>query len=183
MKNIFVAVFLCIISVTSSSNGKQQNDGKNGFRIGDTIPKIHANDVYGKQVSLEKLYGKVVIITIEYFDQQDQPTEEEEKKASDFYEAHKKQALEVVRIASKRGVPFFISKSYVESKAREYLEGHNENWTSIIDWDGTLKDFLKMTDRPLMFVVDKHGVIRWTKIGILIVDKELESLVQKLLKE
>ena len=183
MKNIFVAIFLCIISATSSSNGNQQNDGKNGFSIGDTIPKIHASDVYGKQVSLAKLKGKVVIITIEHFDQEEQPTEKEEKEASDFYEAHKKQGLEVVRIASKRGVPFFISKSYVESKSREYLEEHNEKWTTVIDWESSLKELFKMIDRPLLFVDDKHGVIRYTKIGTLIVDKELDQLVQKLLKE
>lgn len=183
MKNLFVAIFLCIISATSSSNGNQQNDEENGFRIGDTIPKIHANDVYGKQVSLEKLNGKVVIITIEHFDQEEQPTEEEEKEVGDFYEAHKKQGLEVVRIASKRGVPFFISKSFVENKAKEYLADHNQTWVSIIDWESSLKELFKMTDRPLIFVVDKQGVIRYKKIGVFIVDKELDALIQKLLKE
>lgn len=129
---------------------------------------------------MKKLKGKVLLITIEHFDDPE-PSAIERTKAYAFYTTHKDEGLEAVRIASKRGVPFFISKSFVERKAREDLKEHNENWTTIINWDGALKRLFNMTNEPLV-VVDKLGIIRYKEKGVFIVDNSLKGLIKKLLK-
>lgn len=179
MKNIFTFLYLCLTIITSILYSQE---GEKDLSIGDTIPMLAATDVYGKEVNTEKLKGKVLLLTIEHFDDPE-PSATERMNNYAFYTSHKNKGLEAVRIASKRGVPFFISKSYVERKAREDIDEHNENWTAIIDWDCSLKKLFNMTNEPLVFVVDKRGIIRYKKSGYLIVDNELDTLVQKLLEE
>jgi len=178
MKNIFTFLYLCLTLITFILYGQE---GEKGFSIGDTFPTFASTDVYGKEVNTEKLNGKVLLVTIEHFDDPE-PSAIERTKAYAFYTAHKDEGLEAVRIASKRGVPFFISKSFVERKEREDLKEHNENWTTIIDWDGALKKLFNMTNEPLVFVVDKLGIIRYKEKGVFIVDNSLEELIKKLLK-
>lgn len=178
MKNIFTFLYLCLTIITSILYGQQE---KKDFSIGDTIPMFATTDVYGNEVNTEKLKSKVLLITIEHFNDPE-PSAIERIKAYAFYTVHKDEGLEAVRIASKRGVPFFISKSFVERKEREDLKEHNENWTTIIDWDGALKKLFNMTNEPLVFVVDKLGIICYKKKGVFVVDNLLEELIKKLLK-
>jgi peroxiredoxin len=184
MNNILLFTGLCLIIVASTLYGEEKKeDEEAGLSVGNTVPRFIATDIYGKEVNLEKLKGKVVILSIEHFGRQRKSDAEARKKASDFYQAHKKEGLEVIRIASKKGVPFFISKSFVESRARKSLEKRKESWTVIIDWDCSLKKLFQMADEPLVFVIDKLGIIRYKKKGHFIVNKELDELIQKLLKE
>ena len=152
--------------------------------VGDAFPQFAAVDIYGKEINIEKLKGRVVILSIGYFDQSRKQSEDnsaEVKRRDDFYRAYKDKGLEVIRISSKRAVPFFVTKSFVESRARKTCERDNDPWTVIIDWDGSLKELLKMADSPLTFIIDKSGIIRYKKNGYLIVDKEVEELVKKLI--
>jgi peroxiredoxin len=152
------------------------------LEVGDAFPQFTATDIYGKEVSIGKLKGKVVILSIGYFDQSKKQNEDnsaETKKRSDFYMANRDKGLEVIRISIKRGVPFFITKSFVESRARETCEKDKDPWTVIIDWDNSLGGLLKMTKEPLTFIIDKSGIIRYKKNGYLIVNNEVEGLVSR----
>lgn len=152
--------------------------------VGGAFPQFTAVDIYGKQVSIGNLRGRVVILSIGYFDQSKKQSEDdsaESKRRGDFYMANRDKGLEVIRISSKRAVPFFVTKSFVESRARKTCEKDNDPWTVIIDWDGSLKGLLKMTDSPLTFIIDKDGTIRYKKDGYLVVNNEVEELVKKLI--
>lgn len=152
--------------------------------VGDAFPQFAAVDIYGKEINIEKLKGRVVILSIGYFDQSKKQSENdsaESKRRGDFYIANRDKGLEVIRISSKRAVPFFITKSFVESRARKTCEMDNDPWTVIIDWDGSLKELLKMADSPLTFIIDKSGIIRYKKNGYLLVDNKVEELVKKLI--
>lgn len=154
------------------------------LEVGDVIPQFTAVDIYGKEVNIEKLKGKVAIVSISYFDQSRMRSESnspEVKKFIDFCNAYRNKGLELVRISTKRAVPFFVSKSFVENRARRICEKTNDDWTLIIDWDHSLKELLKMKDGPLAFIVDKNGIIRYKSNGFLIIDDKVAELIQKLL--
>ena len=154
------------------------------LEAGDAFPQFTAVDIYGKEINIEGLKGRVVILSIASFDQAKKRTDSnstEAKKLGDFYMANRPNGLEVIRISSKSKVPFFVSKSFVESRARKACKKDNDPWPVVIDWDGSLKELLKMTDSPLTFIIDKSGMIRYKKKGFLIVNDEVEELVKKLI--
>lgn len=152
--------------------------------VDDAFPQFAAVDIYGKEINIGKLKGRVVILSIASFDQAKKRTDDnsaEAKKLGDFYMANRPNGLEVIRISSKSKVPFFVTKSFVESRARKTCKRDNDPWPVIIDWDGSLKELLKMTGAPLTFIIDKNGIIRYKKDGFLMVDKEVEELVGRLI--
>lgn len=154
------------------------------LEVDTAIPQFTSVDIYGKQISAEELKGKVVIISIAHFDQVRKRSESnspEIKELNDFYSAYRDKGLEVVRIASKRGVPFFVSKSFVEGRARQMCKRNKDNLSVIIDWDRSLKGLLKMNDEPVVFIVDRSGIIRYRKNGLVIFDNKVTELIQKLL--
>lgn len=152
--------------------------------VGDAFPQFAAVDIYGKQVSIGNLKGRVAIVSIASFDQARKRTDDnsdETKRLGDFYNSYRDKGLEVVRISSKSKVPFFITKPFVESRARKTCKKDNDPWSVIIDWDGSLKELLGMSGLPLTFIIDKDGIIRYKKDGFLTVNKEVEELVKKLI--
>ncbi len=154
------------------------------LEVGDVFPQFTAVDIYGKQVNIGELKGRVVILSIASFDQAKKRTDNnstEAKKLGDFYNSYRDKGLEVVRISSKSKVPFFVTKSFVESRARKTCKRDNDPWPVIIDWDGSLKELLKMTDGPLTFIIDKSGIIRYKKNGFLIVNDEVKELIGRLI--
>lgn len=154
------------------------------LEAGDAFPQFTAVDIYGKEINIGKLKGRVVVISIASFDQAQKRTNSdsaEAKKLGDFYMANMPNALEVIRISSKSKVPFFVSKSFVESRARKACKRDNDPWPVIIDWDSSLKGLLKMADSPLTFIIDKSGIIRYKKNGFLAADDEVRELIGKLI--
>lgn len=154
------------------------------LEVGDAFPQFAAVDIYGKRINIRELKGRLLIVSIASFDHAKKRTDDnstEAKKLGDFYMANMDKGLEVIRISSKSKVPFFVTKSFVESRARKTCKRDNDPWPVIIDWDGSLKDLLKMTGGPLTFIIDKSGIIRYKKNGFLIVNDEVKELVKKLI--
>lgn len=154
------------------------------LEVGDSFPQFAAADIYGRQIDIGRLKGRVTIVSIAYFDQARKRTEDnpaEAQEVSDFYDANRDKGLEVVRISSKRNVPFFVSKSFVEKRARQTCEKDKDNWPVIIDWDNSLVKLLEMDSGPLTFIIDKDGIIRYKKNGFLTLDNEVEGLIKKLI--
>ncbi|MFH0771320.1 MAG: redoxin domain-containing protein [Candidatus Omnitrophota bacterium] len=172
-----IIVFICL-------TGNWTAIGNVSLEVRDIIPRFSARDIYGNQVDIERLRGKVVIISIAYFDQsrkRSRAHSAEGREFDNFFRANRDKGLEAICISSKRAVPFFISKSFVESRARQTCKDNNDDTTVIIDWDNSLKDLLKVADDPLVFIVDKNGVIRYKKSGFLIVDDKVRELIEELL--
>jgi peroxiredoxin len=154
------------------------------LEVGDVFPRFADVDIYGKEVDIEKLKGRVVVLSIASFDQAKKRTDgnsAEAKKLGDFYAANRPNGLEVIRISSKSNIPFFVTKSFVESRARKACKKDNDPWPVIIDWDGSFKVLLQMTDSPLTFIIDKDGIIKYKKSGFLTASDEVKELVGKLI--
>lgn len=177
-KLLIIAMFLFVGGVCSARIPVRH------LEVNDVFPRFTAADIYGKQVDMEKLKGKVVILSISYFDQSRKQSElasSEAKKRSGFYDSERDKGLEVIRISSKRAVPFFVTKSFVEDRARKVCEKDNDRWPVIIDWYGSLKELLTMVEEPLTFIVDKNGIIRYKENGFLKIDNEVKQLVESLI--
>lgn len=177
-KLLIIAVFLCAGECCFARIPVRP------LEVNDVFPRFTAADIYGKQVDMEKLKDKVVIVSVSYFDQsrkQSDRDSSEAKRRSGFYDVNRDKGLEVIRISSKRAVPFFVTKPFVENRARKACEKDNDRWTVIIDWDGSLKELLTMIDAPLTFIVDKSGIIRYKKDGFLKIDNEVKQLVERLI--
>jgi peroxiredoxin len=151
--------------------------------VGNSMPLFLANDIYGKEINLEKFKNKIVMICIGHTVQLKEKEEIEKKKANDFYNEYFDKGLEIIRVASKKDIPFFISKSFVEERARKSCEELKKKWIVIIDWECLLKELFKMTDEPLVYVIDKKGIIRYKKKGNLVINNEFEKFIQELLIE
>lgn len=176
--------FVCLYLTVSILYGREEKEvKKDELYIGTTVPMFISTNIYGKEVNSEKLKGKVLIITLGFTVKQSPEREKYQIKIREFYNTYKDKGLEIIRIASKKGVPPLISKAFVEDRARKSCAKNNETWGVIIDWDWSLKQLFKMADGPLVFVIDKLGIIRYKKKGHLTIDNELEELIQKLLKE
>lgn len=181
MKKTHCYLIVCLMMAISISHGETKKT-ETGLSINDIFPRFIATNIYGKEVDTEKLKGKVVIILIEHFSGQEEIYDTiERKKIRDFYNAHKDKGLELINIASKKGVPFFVPKSFVEERARKYCAKNKQDFPVIIDWDWSLKKLCKMNDKPLVFVLDKQGIIRYKKEGYFIIDSVLDKTIQKLL--
>lgn len=178
MEKLLIVIFLCVEGFCFAEAPTRP------LEVGSVFPQFTAADIYGKEINIEKLKGRAVIISIGYFDQSRRQSEDnsaEAKRRGDFYGANRDKGLEVIRISSKRSVPFFVTKSFVEKRARKTCEKDKDPWTVIIDWDNSLAQLLMMRSEPLTFIVDKNGVIRYKKNGFLTVDSTVEELIKKLL--
>lgn len=175
---VVASIFLTLLSTPAFC----QKTEKPEIEIGTLAPNFILSDIYGKKIEIEKFRGKVVIITITPT-QKPKILEEERKRIKIYYEEHSPKGLELIRIAYKSGVPFFITRSFVEEKARESNTKRKENWITIIDWESSLKELFSVVDDPLVLVVDKHGVIRLKKNGELIINNTLKKLIEKLILE
>jgi len=177
-KLVIISVLLCFGGFCFAQTPVQP------LEVGDAFPQFTAVDIYGKRINIGELKGRVVILSIASFDHAKKRTDEnsaEAKKLGDFYMANRDKGLEVIRISSKSKVPFFVTKSFVESRARKTCKRDKDPWPVIIDWDGSLKELLKMTDGPLTFIIDKSGIIRYKKNGFLTANDEVKELVKKLI--
>lgn len=156
------------------------------LEAGDAFPQFTAVDIYGKEINIGKLKGMVLVVSIASFDHAKKRVDAdsvEAVKLGDFYASYRDRGLEVVRISSKSKVPFFVSKSFVESRARKACKRDNDPWPVIIDWDSSLKGLLTMADSPLTFIIDKSGIIRYKKNGFLAADDEVRELIGKLIQK
>lgn len=162
---------------------KNQN---NTLSVGDTFPAFVADDIYGTTVDINKYKGKVVLIGIQNVSQHMIRDKEEMGKSQKynhrFYKEYKKQGLEVISITHKNGIFSLVPTSFMAKKSKEAHIKHNtkELVTILLDSNGSLKKLLKMTDTPLIFLIDKDGIIRYKKNGYLIVDAELEQIIKQL---
>lgn len=140
--------------------------------VGDTAPNFVATDIHGKKIELpgHKLRRERI-------------SEEERAKTLDFYQRYKERGLEIIRVAYKGGIPFFISKSFVEDRAKRSLAKRKETWTAIIDWKCRIKELYRIKDTPLLLAIDKAGIVRLTRNEDFHVDEELENTVIQLLEE
>lgn len=185
---MFYGIMFCLVTFALPLQSEDKTETKDTLKdttlsVGIPFPAFTAIDIYGNEINIEKLKGKVVIIVTGYTVQ---PTKEEEKEdvnTCNFYDSTKYKGLEMVSISSKKGIPIGISKSFVEGRAKKYCVEHQEHWQVIIDWNSSLKKLVQMTDKPLVFVIDKSGIIRYKTKGDLIIDNSFEDLIQKLLAE
>ena len=176
-------LIFCLIALAFPLHSEDKVVIKDTLSIGSPVPIFTSIDIYGKAVNIENLKGKVVIILLGYTVQPTKEQEKEDVNTCNFYDTTVDKGLEMISISSKKGIPMGISKSFVEGRAKKYCVEHKEHWQVIIDWNSSLKKLFQMTDKPLVFVTDKSGIIRYKKKGDLIIDNNFEELIQKLLAE
>lgn len=126
--------------------------------------------------------GKVVLLGIDKLREQE-TTAEQKRALHEFYEARRARGFEIVRIGYKSGIPFFITKSYVEKRAREALDAAGSHSLFIVDWENTLREQITASDDAMFYVIDKHGVVRAVRKGWIVLDDDLARLVDGLLNE
>ncbi len=151
-----------------------------GLHIGSTVPDLVSTDCYGRGFSMQFHRGKVVLLSIDRL-RDPEITDQQKQELKAFYDARRDKGLEIVRIGYKKNIPFFITKSYVEKRAREALEAAHTHSIFIVDWDNALHDQITPSTDPLFFVIDKHGVVREEHPGWLVLTDELARRVDGLM--
>lgn len=149
--------------------------------VGKPAPNFIGTDIHGKKIELVDFKGKIVILDINKLGRI-KISEEERIKLREFYNEHREQGLEIIRVAFKSGfIP--LPKSFVENRARASLSKRKEDWIVIIDWKGTIKKLYGVDDPPLVLVIDRAGIIRHIRKKELIADDSLQKIVLELLGE
>ena len=102
-----------------------------------------------------------------------------------FYREHRKGRFKVISIIQRKGTPFFLPKSFMERQSRKSLIRYNntEIVNVILDWEGLVEKHFGMINNPIHFLVDKKGIIKYKKQGFIIINKDLEQTIKKLLEE
>ncbi len=175
---IAASVILFLLTASSFAQETEQSE----VVVGKIAPNFAGTDIYGKRIELQEFRGKVVIITVGKT-RGPSTSEEERNKLKKFYDDHHPQGLDIIRIVYKSGIPFFITKSYVENRAKESLARRKTSWTLIVDWDCSLKELFRVSEEPLALVLDKQGIIKYKKNEELTANSSLEELIEKLLIE
>ena len=161
MKGLLSIMVLVSITFLAGCENKQ------GVKIGDTSPEISGKDIQGKDISLSKLKGKVVIL---YF-WKNSCCGDSLKKLEPFHSESKDKGLAVM------AVNVGDSQEIVESYVKDYAL----TFTMLTDENSKLFNQYHVIGFPTIFILDKNGIVREKIIGEIQTEK-LAKLVVKQFK-
>jgi cytochrome c biogenesis protein CcmG/thiol:disulfide interchange protein DsbE len=140
-------------------------ENKQGVKIGDTSPEISGKDIQGKDISLSKLKGKVVIL---YF-WKNSCCGDSLKKLEPFQSESKDKGLAVM------AVNVGDSQDIVESYVKDYAL----TFTMLTDENSKLFKQYHVIGFPTIFILDKNGIVREKIMG----DIQTEKLAKLVVKQ
>lgn len=160
IKNIFIIILLCFISLTLAQDKKR------------AAPAFRTRDLKGKIVTSEKLYEKGPCLVF-FWHSCCGLNKDQLKVLKDFYTKYKEEGLEIVGIALDG-----VSKT---AKVKKAVNVYKMPWVSVVDKNNQVKDKFNPTFVPTVFIVSKGGKIYSTYSGYETGDdkkqqKDLESL-------
>lgn len=135
--------------------------------IGKPAPDFKVKDLKGKELSLEKYKGKVILL--DFWATWCGPCIAELPNVKRVYEKHKDQKFEII------GISLDSSKTKLDA----FIKKEGLNWIHYWDHNQTISQQYKVSGIPSMFLIDGKGVVRKAKLR----GKALEIEVAKLVKE
>ena len=155
---LFIIVLTNLALITGCNNEQR-------IKIGDTPPEISGNDIHGKDISLRKLKGKVVVICF----WTNSCCGDIVKRLEPFQSESKDKGLTVL------AVNVGDSKETVESYAKNYAL----TFSILTDENSKLFKQYQVVGFPTIFILDKNGIVREKIMG----DIQFENLLKLVVKQ
>ncbi len=161
-----------LILERSERNGKLATPdgvsaGPNSNLIGKPAPDFKVKDLKGKELSLEKYRGKVILL--DFWATWCGPCIAELPNVKRTYEKHKDQKFEII------GISLDSSKTKLDT----FIKKEGLNWIHYWDHNQSIAQQYKVSDIPSMFLIDGKGVVRKANLS----GDALGTEVAKLVKE
>ncbi len=145
-------------------------------RIGQDAPEIATEDIDGRPVSLDKLSGKVVLVS--FWATWCSPCASTTPHLNDLYDRYHDQGFEILGVSvdpRRKGESVESSRSAV----RQFLIDYFVPWTAVLNGEGK-NDFAKaygVTEIPANFLVDQKGKIARIDLHGQVLDQAVANLL------
>jgi len=175
----YITIFSFILLFASSS---AISDSQNKLKIGDKAPTFYLKDIEGQDFYLndycgEKLHrpwinNKKYVVIISFFATWCKPCHEEIQILQKIYKQEQRDSLKVLLI------------DVAESKetVKSYIKKRNITFPVLFDKYKIVAENYFVTSLPNLFIIDKSGIIRMTKVGFAN-GKNFELQLIKLINE
>ncbi len=141
--------------------------GPNSNLIGKPAPDFKVKDLKGKELSLEKYRGKVILL--DFWATWCGPCIAELPNVKRTYEKHKDQKFEIIGISLDRS----------KTKLDTFIKKENLNWIHYWDHNQTIAQQYKVSGIPSMFLIDGKGVVRKANLRGHALGTEVAKLVKE----
>ncbi len=141
------------------------------LKIGDNAPDFRLTQLGGEPVQLSKLRGKTVLVN--FWASWCDPCKDEMPILQRFYQKYKNQ--DVVFLA--------VNVRDSADNAKSYFKTNNLTMPVLVDQTGAVPGGYRVTGYPETYLIDKNGKIGEFHIGPIITDADLETKMQKVLRQ
>ena len=135
--------------------------------VGKPAPEFKVKDLKGKEISLEKYRGKVVLL--DFWATWCGPCIAELPNVQKTYEKYKDKKFEIIGISLDRSA----------TKLDNFLKKRELPWVHYWDDGDKVADQYRVTAIPSMFLLDGKGIIRTTNLRGAKLEKAVDALVKE----
>ena len=147
------------------------------IKIGDKVPNFVLEDPDENLYALEQMRGKVIILIMGCRKTKENNNIWAKVLLQTF---PNKDSLEIFSVFDMRGIPFFVTKSFVRGKVKKMQEEHSE--TILLDWGQKVNKLLGADkDKTNIFVIDSNGILAGHQV-FLYSEKKLKLLKEKIME-
>ncbi len=142
-------------------------DNSKADLVGKPAPLFKVTDIKGKELSLEKYKGQVVLL--DFWATWCGPCINELPNVQKTYEKYKDKKFQIIGISLDMSI----------KKLDTFLKGNELPWIHYLDKTATVSKQYRITAIPSMFLIDGKGVIRTTDLRGTKLEKAVDALVKE----
>lgn len=159
----FIALLVVSLMVTPGCSST-------GLKAGNTAPDFNLIDIYGNQIRLSDMRGKVVFLN--FWETHCPTCVAEMPDMETLYQKYKDQDVVIIGVNLREG----------QNTVRQFVEQKGYSWTFVLDKTGEVSYEYEIKRTPTSFFLDKEGIIRAVKVGPMSIETMESNLVKAINK-